>query len=432
MKVGFSRQDISPPIDTQFGCFVTERQIRVIGHHDPLWASATVISHGNDTVALVSCDLALMTSSVVHRARKIINGRTGIPESNVLISHTHVHSAPGGTGTEAATPGVDPDYFGEPAYTGLVMDRIAKAVEEAFASMEECELKVTSQPIEGIGTTRDRREPPYQPYAGLLEFVRPDGTVKAVIISYACHPSIVGFSNLLTSSDFVGVTCDAMSQALGGAGVMLLMAPAGDVSTRNTRKEQTYAEVDRLGKVLADQLLAIRPRLEAVKVDEVKAFSKPYEVPIGPLPSIEDLEKAVEKTRAALDKMIAERPDDGSENGTYNMPMGAVLEQYVYWSRARNQLEKVKSVKVSSAPSEVQVIKLGPVLFLGVECELHTPREAEIRSQVPYMPLFIVAPANGSLGNITGKSKNPGILAAPAGDALVSASVELLNEVLKG
>lgn len=431
MKAGFARQDISPPIDTLFGCFVTERQIRVIGHHDPLWASATVVSEGNDTVAMVSCDLALMTSSVVHRARKLINKRTGIPEKNVLISHTHVHSAPGGTGSEAATPGVDPDYFGEPAYTGFVMDSIAKAVEEAVSSMEDCELKVASGPIEGIGTTRDRRDPPFQPSAGLLEFVRPDGTVKGQVISYACHPSIVGFSNLLTSSDYVGVTCDTISKALGASGVMLLMGAAGDISTRNTRKEQTYAEVDRLGKMLADQLLGLRTKLQPVKVQKITATSKPYEVPIGPLPSVESLEKAIEKTRAALDKMIAEHPDDGSENGTYNMPMGAVLEQYVYWSRARRQLEKVKSVKVSSAPSEVQVIKIGPVCFLGVECELHTPREAEIRSQVPYMPLFIVAPANGSLGNISGKSKNPGILATPAGDALVEAAVELLNEVLE-
>lgn len=431
MRAGFSKQDISPPVDTLFGCFATERQLPVVGQHDPLMARAFAVSHEGNTVALVSCDLALMTSAVIARARALIEKRTKIPGSNVLISHTHVHSAPGGLGTESAAPGIDPDYFGEPAYTGLVVDRIAKAVEDAIANQEECTLRATRSPIEGIGTTREKRTPPYQPFAGILEFVRKDGSVIGEVVSYACHPSIVGFDNLLTSSDYVGVTCETMSQSLGGAEVVLLMGAAGDISTRNTRTEQTYREVERLGKVLAEQLMAARKDLQDIEVDSVASISRKIEIPIGPLPSIEDLEKAIVRTREVLDKTIAENPDGGSTNGTYSMPMGDVMERYVYWQRARKQLEKVKSVRVSSVPSEVQVIQIGPILFLGTECELHTPREDEIRSAIDLPYLFIVAPANGSLGNIGGKTNRPGILADPAGDTLVQESVALLEEVTK-
>lgn len=429
MKAGFARRDITPPVDTPFGCFATERHLPVVGHHDPLWARAFAVTEGENTVALVSCDLAVNMSWVVREARARTEKRTGIPGHNVMVSHTHVHSAPGGVGVEAAAPGVDPDWFGEPEYVEKVVEGVAGAVEDALADQEECAARVTRQPIEGIGTTRDRRDPPYQPFAGLLEFDTAKG-VKGVAISYACHPSIVGFTNLLTSSDYVGAACDTVSEALGGAGAVLLMAPAGDVSTRNTRREQTFAEVDRLGKALAAQLLAVRDRLEPVAFDAVESLNVRCDVPVGPLPTNEDLEKAVARTRAALDKAIAESPDAGSGNQTYNMPMGLVLEMYVYWQRARKQLEKMASVRVTSTPSEIQVIRMGPVCFLGVECELHTPREEEIRDAIPDPLLFIVAPANGSLGNVGGKSKNGGILATPAGDTLVAAAVDLTKKAM--
>ncbi len=430
MKAGFGKADITPPVGTRFGCFATERRLPVVGHHDPLWARTVAVSQGTATVALVSCDLAVNMSWVVREARARIERRTGLPGPQVIISHTHVHSAPGGVGVEAAAPGIDPDFFGEPDYVERVVEATARSVEEALGDREECLLLATRQPIEGIGTTRDRRDLPYQPYAGLLEFIRCDGTVKGAVVSYACHPSILGWQNLLTSSDFVGVACDVLGAALGGAQVVLLMGAAGDVSTRSTRREQTYAEVDRLGRALVEQLLAIQDNLEPVEVDRVCSLSTIIDVPVGPLPTGDELQAAVNKQRAVLDRTIREAPDAASGNPTYNMVMGAVMEQYVYWERACRQLETVRSVKVATTPSEVQIIRVGPIYFLGVEGELHTAREAEIRDRVAPPYLLIVAPANGTLGNIPGRSERQGILAAAAGDRIVEESVSLVRRAL--
>ena len=429
MRVGFGKCDITPPVGTKFGCFAVERLHPIVGHHDPLMARAFVASLGDRTVALVSCDLALITPSLVREARSIIHRRLGLLPHCVLISATHVHSAPGGTGSESALPGIDPDYFAEPEYTLLVRDGIAQAVESALADAEECIVYAGYHPITGIGTPRESGVP-YQPHVGVLHFVKRAGNTKGIVVSYGCHPSILGFQNLLTSSDYVGVVCDVLSRSLGGSGAVLLMGPSGDISTRLRRREQTYLEVERLGNMLAQEILNLLPSLEEIEPSSIQSLSRNINLPLGPLPSLEELESEVRRRKDILEKTVRESPDRPSENPTYNMNCGLVMEQYTYYQRAVRNLETVRNIRVTHVPSEIQVIRIGPVYFLGLECELHSSRENEIRESTRSIPyLFIVAPANGSLGNIGGKTHRYGILGAYTGDTLVAEAIQLLEDV---
>jgi len=61
---------------------------------DDIFAKAMVLDDGKAKAAMVVCDLLLLPRRMVIEARWIIEEKTGIPASNVMISATHAHTGP--------------------------------------------------------------------------------------------------------------------------------------------------------------------------------------------------------------------------------------------------------------------------------------------------------------------------------------------------
>jgi hypothetical protein len=64
------------------------------GVHDPLWAKALVLRQGDEQIALVFCDLAMVPADVTTPARRLAAGQAGIPAERILIAATHSHTGP--------------------------------------------------------------------------------------------------------------------------------------------------------------------------------------------------------------------------------------------------------------------------------------------------------------------------------------------------
>ena len=119
--------------------------------------------------------------------------------------------------------------------------------------------------IEGVGTNRHRRDGPHDNTAGVLALHSLDGSLAAVLLDFACHPTTYGPENLLWSADWPGAARTALGRDVV---VGYLQGAAGDVSPRFTRQGRGAAEVSRLGGLLAAQVgdALAKPGLELPSV----------------------------------------------------------------------------------------------------------------------------------------------------------------------
>src|SRR5436190_24186816 len=90
-KAGAAISNITPPLGQNIvGGFSPTPSTHV---HDELHARCLVLDDGKTRLAFVVCDLLGIHRLISDEARKIIQERSKIPPSHVLISATHTHSA---------------------------------------------------------------------------------------------------------------------------------------------------------------------------------------------------------------------------------------------------------------------------------------------------------------------------------------------------
>src|SRR5688500_7629894 len=133
LRAGAAAVDISPPAEwlpISVNGGITARFIDTVA--DPLHVKVIVLSDGGTTVAMGTVDSCVVDRPVYDEAKRIAEGKTGIPASNVLISATHTHSAPAVVGAH----GTDPDE----RYRGFLTEKIAEAIVTAHARLAPAEV----------------------------------------------------------------------------------------------------------------------------------------------------------------------------------------------------------------------------------------------------------------------------------------------------
>lgn len=108
----------------------------------------------------------------------------------------------------------------------------------------------------------------------LLRFYDHNQRIGNFII-YNCHPTISDAQVGHFTADYVGVTLETLSRSHPGEFFMFFQGPAGDISTRFTRKNNTYEEVIRMGRLLADSVNVLMKY--APKPKELKLLRKRFE-----------------------------------------------------------------------------------------------------------------------------------------------------------
>src|SRR5579872_4388652 len=123
-RAGVSRIDITPPAGHAMGGYGA-RNHGSTGIHDPLYATVLVIETGDNSLALVTCDLRSFVST---RVGELAKQRYGI--KNTIVSVSHSHSGP--LTWEARTP-----WYAE------AEDKMVEAIGKAHAAMFPATLAVS-------------------------------------------------------------------------------------------------------------------------------------------------------------------------------------------------------------------------------------------------------------------------------------------------
>lgn len=244
IAAGVSIVDISPPAGLHMSGFAA-RTAPAAGTHDPLTIRALVIG---DT-AIAVADVIGIDADLSRRVRMTC----GLPPDKVTLAATHTHGGPismEGRLARAADP-----FFLRRLEAGFV-----EALRIAQDNMVPVTLSGGTGAEPGIARNRRHRDGPVDQGVPVLRLERADGSVLAVLVSYACHPVVLSSDNLLWTADYPHFVRIALEEALPSAVAIFATGCAGDVNTGHSAAAslepasnplRSYAEAERIGRAIA-------------------------------------------------------------------------------------------------------------------------------------------------------------------------------------
>nr|WP_256515602.1 alkaline ceramidase [Alsobacter ponti] len=235
------------------------------GTHDRLTARALAV--GDTALAVV--DVVALDPQTSARIR----ARARLPAERIVIAALHNHGGPVST---VQGLGGGPDA----AWLAAMEDACVAALDAALAAQRPARLLFAEGADPGVA--RNRREPggPVDPALPVLAFVGLDGAPIAHLVSYACHPVVLGADNTLWTADYPHFVRAEIERRNPGTVALFATGCAGELNTGHTAHGsittaanplRTFAEAERIGRRIAEcASVAMRP-LDATGVDALDA-----------------------------------------------------------------------------------------------------------------------------------------------------------------
>jgi neutral/alkaline ceramidase-like enzyme len=369
LKIGFSKNDITPRVGVQlagFGPFLCRHSI---GVRDRLWARAMAMEQDGVAMILVSCDLVGVLLPITNRVRELVALHTGLPEDAVMIVCSHTHSGP----SLGPTVGWgEPD----PVYIEMLPSRIAKACVDAWNRLEEATVAHAEAPCEGVGLNReyDRDAPPLDEV--LREDWRPakpeltDTTCHVLRVTakerllgfvsyFGCHPVTCCQTTRYIHGDYAGVATNLIEREHPGSVGLFLQGANGDVNSCVVHKPEREALIA-LDVIASRYARAVRLGLERatpITVDRL-AFTRKDAIFTTKDLGLDRLRTQLAEREARLHALDVR--DQTNEDG------GLDLRMDVVWAIAlRKMIAKLESGESVDEATEVYGMRIGPVSILG-------------------------------------------------------------------
>lgn len=246
-----TRVVVTPPVGLPMGGYA-DRLGDSVGTADDLEVNLLTLGRGGPAeIVWVSIDSLAITGPLRQSLVEAVSAVLGVEPGVILCCASHTHSAPAGWvgAIHPVLPAeVDP----------VLLDRLSEAVRQVELVQYPVSLHVAETTIDGVGSNRHQLDGPHDRSAAVLT-VRHEhsGAVLAVMYDFACHPTVLGPDNLSWSADWVGGARRRIRDRLGDRlPVLFQQGSAGDVSPRFHRRARNLPEVDRLGMIVGDRVVA--------------------------------------------------------------------------------------------------------------------------------------------------------------------------------
>lgn len=259
-KVGIGTVDITPTGPVVTIGYTHAMPVNTI--ESRLYVKALVLNLNGKRVAIITIDLLKYPYDLALKARELIEQRTGIPASNIIICASHTHSGPHWT-----------------YYPDRLVDSIANAVDIAVKSFAPAKLQIGTSA--GKYLAQNRRviknnsawniwdlkpsemgrypaEGPFDPEFQILAVRNSKGVLRAVIYNYASHATTN--SEPVISADFPGDVRRVIKAQLGSqVETFFLTGASGNINpVYNPNKKA-------LGETLASKIISSLGSLSEVK-----------------------------------------------------------------------------------------------------------------------------------------------------------------------
>lgn len=424
MKAGVAQIDITPPVGVDMTGFIA-REGSSVGVLDPLFARALVLDDGTTQAAIITCDLLGLHLSFVNEVRAKIAAQTGIAAAHILVTCSHTHAGP-------ATLFLQDCGVIDTAYMARLHDALVEVTQTAFASRRSASLSVGHGNV--TANVHNRRTPGdvIDPDLAVLQVSDEEGTLFAVVLNYACHPTCLDASNRRFSAEYPGIATKKVQEATGAI-TLFITGAIGDVGPA----DRGMATMEAIGATIGDEALRV---LEENKHNQEKneihgklvIAKEALALPLLAAPSLEWWEAEVKRWQE-----MQSAPDIPLLPSHPRIPVAMRN-----WASRMRDLTQQGAIP-SEVNTEVQVIRLGALAFVSAPGELFVELGLAIKSAAPIPHIFLCGFGNDDVGYIPTRWAYPKggyeiseaykyygyptALAAEAGEKLVATVNQLLK-----
>lgn len=286
IPAGVARIDISPSKPVPLMGYAARAKLPAAADvAAPIHARALAIGGDADVAIVVTIDNCILPGAVTEQVRQRLGKKIHVPVERIALTVTHTHSAPCLTGAAPNIFGVEiaaADQAAIDAYTHFLIDQLEQVALAAFADRKP------SQIAWGKGSARfakNRRtaDGPVDHEMPLLRISSPEGALRAVFVSYACHCTTLGGEFNAVHGDWAGMAAGAIERdhpgAIGlvaiGCGADANPDPRGTVELAIRHGEEIAQEASRvLDTKLTLLTSAPRCRLKTVQLPFQAPFSR--------------------------------------------------------------------------------------------------------------------------------------------------------------
>jgi neutral ceramidase len=301
MEVGIARVDITPVEPIRLSGYGARSHTETTVIIQRLEAKAMAFgSDGQHPSVLITVDLIGITEQITSKLVQLLSNKVGIDPANVVICASHTHGGP-----EIGNL-INILQYREDKFTDSLLElnhlvHIARYTEMLSQKLEEVALAALrnrkpafvawGQGQASFAANRRTKGGPVDPALPLLRITNPDGTLRAVLVNYACHGTTLEGVNEI-NGDWIGEAQRIIEAKHPGAIAMVAIGCGADANPQ-PRGELQYITLhgqeiaDNVDKLLASQL----QELTVPPIGKIKMVKLPF----SKIPTVAELIKATEE-----------------------------------------------------------------------------------------------------------------------------------------
>jgi neutral ceramidase len=441
LKAGAAAVDITPPFPVDLLGYV-RRPLAARAAYEPLLATAVVFRDDRTTVAIVAGDVVGLTTAMADRIRARVADVVGCDPAAVLLNSSHTHAAPW-PGAKIKLGGEFDDWTEtELRYWDSVPDRYASAALQAAERLAPARVGGGVGQASGLAVNRRERTADGRtilwwntegPRDDSVVAIRVDGLDAslvpdpiATLVSFACHPVVIGPDVPGAGPDFVGPLRSSLSNLLrSGAVTVFLQGAAGDALPLEAFRDDDGAvtaarlfgerlaleaahavadaepwsiEIDRTDWGSVTPISLYRRRLAADQPRQVLASAR-REVRLALLdpPPVANLERELAERRTDLEARLGR----GETRVTTNP-----VRYHISWLETMLDQEAAGG-RATAIDGEIWAARIGDCAIVGAPGEIFGAIGTAVRRRSPAAVTIFAGYSQGSLGYVATPEEYP-------------------------
>jgi neutral ceramidase len=337
---------------------------------------ATVLEQGGVRLAIVACDVLMMTRETLDPVVTEVERSIGIPAPHILINCTHTHHAPSTMRLHG--------YGLDNRFTKAVQQAIVEAVQHAATNSAPCQFFFALGEEKSVGqnsrmllndgqiywigprTNFVRPTGPFDPELPVLAFRERDDKLRALIFNHSTHT--IGTREVgKRSPSIYGLAAQELEQEMGGI-ITFLEGASGSTHNLGLKGDEC---VQRLKEAVRETLTKTQRRSSTPLAASKRAFKY----------RIRRFDEGVED--AAVERYCRKYAPAASE---------------VFGKVFRNMRSELAPLQGQERETWLQVMRIGDVAIVGVPAEYFTQLGVDIKNRSPFRHTYIAELANDWIG----------------------------------